>query len=216
MKTMNRYWYIGWVAMALCLAGVASSQGATVSFWLWQETGDPMEDGGGTPLAVGSWYMIIGTTQAAASTLTAFGLTSAIANSLGVGETLITYGRVVQQEGENGHINPYWISYDTATFQPTSFYVRFFDYAADNAFDGMQNWGTVDWGTTPLTAVPSEDPPSGDLDLGGGMANYTTNLWVIPEPGTSSLMMFAAALFCGLLISMEKKKARVSVLVGRP
>ena len=181
------------------LPGV-STHGATISLTIYNKS-ELKESTDTTVLADGSWVMLIGSLDDVIDPMETYG-SSYIANSTTGDDVLLSTFRVGDGVADPGKFSVN-CTFDKALFPNT--YLRFFDFANDNAFS-MTDWGSVYWGTTKVVNVSAASESdlidyvknSQDPHITGTSNNFV----VIPEPATAALFVIAG----GLLVSVFLKK----------
>ena len=160
--------------------GVTFSRGATISLHVY--TSAILQKGdASTPLANGSYVMIVGSSDNQRESFQTYGGTNLLTDL----STDILIGTLTLING-NGSFDSGGFTYDSDVV--SHLYVYFFDNST---------WpieGITDWGYTVPVAISATQEFTGSvsIDLAGQnvSASNTDNFVVIPEPTTASLLLF--------------------------
>ena len=168
-----------WVLAFLCM-GVTFSRGATISLHVYTSAILQKSDAS-TPLANGSYVMIVGSSDDQRELFQTYGGTNLLTDL----STDILIGTLTLING-NGSFDSGGFTYDSDVV--SHLYVYFFDNST---------WpieGITDWGYTVPVAISATQEFTGSvsIDLAGDIvsASNTDNFVVIPEPTTASLLLF--------------------------
>ena len=157
-----------------------------------------LQSDGTTPLADGSWVMIIGTTNSTIREpdMQQYGTSPEgdpvyLADSVMPGDTLITMTRIFTCDVFGGGFIETPFAIDTDMIQ--YFYLRIFDYQQDN-IGGY--WGLTHWNYSDIYHIDDVNI-FGELDFAPDAAISTTmqnHFAVIPEPNTMLFSLWGASL----------------------
>lgn len=198
-ETRKRYWRLLGVAFCIALLGVAATRAAIVDLDAYVL--NPIYGGDGiTPLADGSWVMIIGSGNNVADPMEVWNGTNLIADST-TGDDVILAIVPIDSLFGSGTFGV-TVQYDSSVINYV--YIRFFQFT---------NWpiaGMVYWGTSAVYSLGvTLGVSTVQFDPGGSLTatNYN-NFVAIPEPSTANLLLLVGGMIWAMRASMKRNKEK--------
>lgn len=201
--TVRTKWRVLWASLLVATLGWAAARAAIVDLDAYVEYAI-LQNGGGAPLADGSWVYIIGSSNNIADPMAMVGAppTNLIANSVSGDDVILGIVQIGYQAISNNSGTFYTtVQYDSDQVQYV--YIRFFD--ATGTISGMVYWGTstvFQLGVT-LGVSTVQFDPDGSL-----IATNLNNFVVIPEPSTGNLIVLVAGMIWAMRAGMRKKGSK--------
>jgi hypothetical protein len=184
---------------ALCLVAMAVGAARATIVDLDAYVLNPIYGGDGvTPLADGSWVIIVGSGDNVADPMQTHNGTNLIADSVTGDDVIIAIVQINSMFGPGtfGHV----VQYDSSIINYV--YIRFFEYT-NWPISGMMYWGTsavFQLGITLGVATVQFDP-------GGSLSATNYNSFVaIPEPSTANLLLLVGGMIWAMRASMKRRK----------
>lgn len=198
--TFRTKWRVFWASLLVATLGWVAARAAIVDLDAYVEYAI-LQNGGGAPLADGSWVYIVGSSNNIADPMATVG-TNYIAASTTGDDVILGVVQIGYQAISNNSGTFYTtVQYDSDQVQYV--YIRFFD--ATGAITGMVYWGTsavFQLGVT-LGVSTVQFDPDGSL-----IATNLNNFIVIPEPSTGNLILLVAGMIWAMRASMRKKEGK--------
>ncbi len=184
-------------ALCLVLAAVGVARAAIVDLDAYVL--NPILGGDGvTPLADGSWVMIIGSGNNVADPMDTWNVTNLIADSTTGDDVILAIVQIDSLFGPGTF--GVTVQYDSSVINYV--YIRFFEFT---------NWPIVNmvyWGTSAVYSLGvTLGVATVQFDPGGSLVatNYN-NFVAIPEPSTANLLLLVGGMIWAMRASMNRKK----------
>ncbi|HMP76170.1 MAG TPA: hypothetical protein PKE12_07740 [Kiritimatiellia bacterium] len=195
------------VAVALCALGLAAAPADAAIVDLDAYVLNPiLQDDGITPLADGSWVMIIGSWDGTIDPMVQIG-PDYIAASVTGDDVILGIVQIDSLFGPGTFGTT--VQYDSTLVN--NVYIRFFD--TTGPLTGMIWWGTSPMigpvGVT-LGVTTVQFDPGGSLQV-----DQENNFVIIPEPGTANLLLLVGGMIWAMRAKMARKKNKDQEETGR-
>ncbi len=197
----KKCWRLLGAALCVVLIGVAATRAAIVDLDAYVL--NPIYGCDGvTPLADGSWVMIIGSGNNIADPMDTWNGTNLIADSTTGDDVILAIVQIDSLFGPGTFGTT--IQYDSSVINYV--YIRFFEYT---------NWPIVNmvcWGTSAVYQLGiTLGVSTVQFDPGGSLAATNMNNFVaIPEPSTANLLLLVGGMIWAMRASMKKKEEEES------